>query len=158
MAPFFDKKSRKYAILNYTLKFTLICDKKSGCLENVRSYQLCPPLRRKVATAFFHIRRATRCSTLLLTLVRQELVTPGSTTHGLIKYPFFVLAARCGNPGVPDNGYKDGSVYYYPHILRYGCYAGYTLEGSNTLTCQRDGTWDGTVPTCQGEICFSLII
>ena len=65
---------------------------------------------------------------------------------------FSFSAAICGNPGVPEHGYKDGSSYFYPHVLKFGCFAGYTLDGSDTLTCQRDGLWDGTLPSCHGKV------
>ncbi len=34
-------------------------------------------------------------------------------------------------------------------IATYTCDNGYTLTGGSFRVCQRDGTWDGTAPTCQ---------
>ena len=32
----------------------------------------------------------------------------------------------------------------------YRCDTGYNLVGNNTRTCQADGMWSGSAPTCQG--------
>ncbi|CAH1248684.1 CSMD1 [Branchiostoma lanceolatum] len=38
----------------------------------------------------------------------------------------------------------------------YTCYPGYELAGSSTQTCQADGTWSGTAPTCARKQCAPL--
>ncbi|XP_013391007.1 sushi, von Willebrand factor type A, EGF and pentraxin domain-containing protein 1 [Lingula anatina] len=58
-------------------------------------------------------------------------------------------AAICGNPGSPVNGAKDGTVYYFPHNVTYSCFNGYILRGASKLTCQADGVWSGSAPTCE---------
>ena len=40
------------------------------------------------------------------------------------------------------NGLKVGSV------ATYACFQGYAINGSETQTCQADGTWSGSHPTC----------
>ena len=57
----------------------------------------------------------------------------------------------CDNPGEPDNGAKDGSLYYYPHNITFTCFAGHILHGLDEIQCQSDGTWSGGVPTCSGN-------
>ena len=37
-------------------------------------------------------------------------------------------------------------------VARYSCDTGYTLNGPAERTCQADGRWNGSVPTCEGEI------
>jgi len=35
--------------------------------------------------------------------------------------------------------------------VTYTCNTGYTLNGSSMRTCQADGTWTGSDPTCDSE-------
>ena len=38
-------------------------------------------------------------------------------------------------------------------VARYSCDTGYTLQnGPAERTCQADGQWNGSVPTCEREI------
>jgi len=49
----------------------------------------------------------------------------------------------------PDNGKVDCSD---GGTCTFTCDTGFTLSGSAVRTCQEDGTWSGTQPTCeQGE-------
>ena len=56
-------------------------------------------------------------------------------------------------PDTPSNGGVDNSAgTYFGHVARYSCDAGYTLNGAAERTCQDDGEWNGTEPTCESEI------
>ncbi|XP_078371653.1 sushi, von Willebrand factor type A, EGF and pentraxin domain-containing protein 1-like [Oculina patagonica] len=59
------------------------------------------------------------------------------------------LERSCGNPGVPTNGQKNSSQYQYGYSISFTCDVGYTLQGSQVRTCQTNGQWTGTQPTCQ---------
>ena len=61
-----------------------------------------------------------------------------------------ISASSCGDPGIPKNGAKDGSVYYYPKNVTYSCYTGYTLKGQKSISCQSNGQWSSPKPTCEG--------
>ncbi|XP_019614393.1 PREDICTED: sushi, von Willebrand factor type A, EGF and pentraxin domain-containing protein 1-like [Branchiostoma belcheri] len=50
----------------------------------------------------------------------------------------------------PANGVKESSC---EGDLTFTCDAGYNLVGTSTLTCQADGTWSGTPPTCGAVQC-----
>lgn len=43
-----------------------------------------------------------------------------------------------------------GRSYLYQDIVQYKCYGGLHLIGDATRQCQKDGTWSGEVPSCQG--------
>ena len=65
--------------------------------------------------------------------------------------PFFV-GVSCGLPVIPTNGRVDTSAgTSFGDVARYSCDEGYTLIGQNETTCQADGRWNGSVPTCERE-------
>ena len=56
----------------------------------------------------------------------------------------------CGQPGIPSNGRVDISAgTSFGDVAKYSCDAGYTLNGTSERTCQADGRWNGTEPTCE---------
>ncbi|KAI8485711.1 hypothetical protein Bbelb_365450 [Branchiostoma belcheri] len=55
----------------------------------------------------------------------------------------------------PTNGAVSGSNSY-GDVLSFTCDTGYNLVGSTTLTCQSDGTWSGSSPTCTIVQCRAL--
>ena len=66
----------------------------------------------------------------------------------------FVSAGdSCGQPDSPTNGRVDTSAgTSFGDVARYSCNKGYTLIGLNETTCQADGRWNGSVPTCESKI------
>ncbi|KAJ7352843.1 hypothetical protein OS493_033385 [Desmophyllum pertusum] len=60
----------------------------------------------------------------------------------------YCLERSCGNPGTPENGKKNSSTYQYGNSLKFECNVGYTRQGSEVRTCQTNGIWTGTQPTC----------
>ena len=57
----------------------------------------------------------------------------------------------CGFPDTPKNGQVRSPVStLYTSRVTYLCHTGYTLQGSNTTTCQANGEWSGSVPLCIG--------
>ena len=61
------------------------------------------------------------------------------------------LAGDCGDPGTPANGQRSLSSTTYNSVVTYTCDVGYTLQGSNSRTCQSNGQWSGSVPQCIGK-------
>ncbi|ELU17886.1 hypothetical protein CAPTEDRAFT_190824, partial [Capitella teleta] len=57
-------------------------------------------------------------------------------------------AVSCGDPGPPQNGAKDGSIFYFPHSVVFSCYAGYILQGASEVQCTEGGTWSAPPPAC----------
>ncbi len=65
----------------------------------------------------------------------------------------FSAGVSCDLPGIPSNGRVDTSAgTSLGDVARYSCDKGYTLIGLNETTCQADGQWNGSVPTCESEI------
>ena len=61
---------------------------------------------------------------------------------------------QCHNLLTPANGMmfcSSGRVgmSYEGHICSFTCYTGYELTGSDTRTCQSDGSWSGTDSVCR---------
>ena len=65
----------------------------------------------------------------------------------------------CGFPDSPKNGQLRAFVStLYTGRVTYLCHTGYTLQGSNTTTCQSDGQWSGSVPQCIGTFSRNLFL
>jgi cysteine-rich repeat protein len=62
----------------------------------------------------------------------------------------------CGSLGTPANGSRTGATTTYESTMAFSCDAGYNLAGSASRTCQTDGTWSGTQPTCDARDCGAL--
>ena len=58
------------------------------------------------------------------------------------------LAINCGDPGTPTSGKRNLSSTTYNSVVTYTCDVGYTLQGSNSRTCQSSGQWSGSLPQC----------
>ncbi|XP_078581988.1 E-selectin-like [Branchiostoma floridae x Branchiostoma japonicum] len=58
-------------------------------------------------------------------------------------------AVQCPELTSPTNGDMSGSNVYGGGPITFSCDTGYNLVGSSTLTCQADGTWSGSPPTCE---------
>jgi len=59
--------------------------------------------------------------------------------------------------GAPPTAPADGSVSYtsttFGATATYGCDSGHVLVGASTVTCQADGTWSDSAPTCDPVDC-----
>ena len=60
---------------------------------------------------------------------------------------------------VPD--IQDGRVDFsggttLGSTITYSCNTGYTLTGDANRTCQANRTYDGSEPTCEGEISLTI--
>ena len=65
-------------------------------------------------------------------------------------YDIFLSTAAvdCGDPGTPTNGQRTLSSTTYNSVVTYTCDVGYSLQGSNSRTCQSNGQWSGGAPQC----------
>jgi len=68
---------------------------------------------------------------------------------------FFTVDIRCDDLSTPVNGgittCSSGrvGVGYEGDTCSFTCNTGYELTGSNTRTCQSDGSWNGTETMCR---------
>lgn len=62
--------------------------------------------------------------------------------------PFFDVTAPLQ---VSATGYDEGE------IATYSCEVGFSLVGTATRTCQADGSWSGTAPTCMADPCAGIV-
>ena len=59
---------------------------------------------------------------------------------------------RCGTLTDPVNGQVNTTTGTFGQTASYSCNIGYNLTGDSTRTCQADGNWSGSVPTCQSML------
>ncbi|CAH1252782.1 CSMD3 [Branchiostoma lanceolatum] len=65
--------------------------------------------------------------------------------------------AQCPLLTAPANGaLSPGGQIFHPNTVTVTCDTGYTRNGVSPLTCQADGTWSNTVPTCTPTQCPDL--
>ena len=62
------------------------------------------------------------------------------------------VGVSCDELDSPSNGLLNTSAgTFFGDVARYSCDRGYTLNGPAERTCQADGRWNGSVPTCDSE-------
>ena len=66
------------------------------------------------------------------------------------------VAANCPSLAAPTGGTVSAPMLTYGAIATYACANGYTIAGSASRTCQPDGTWSGSPPTCAVKDCGTL--
>uniref|UniRef100_W5LZP4 Selectin E n=1 Tax=Lepisosteus oculatus TaxID=7918 RepID=W5LZP4_LEPOC len=69
-------------------------------------------------------------------------------------------AVQCGALTKPVHGYINCSGPYgsnsFNSTCQFHCLDGFSLNGSNTITCTSSGNWTGAAPTCQAVQCGAL--
>ena len=72
----------------------------------------------------------------------------------------FLLPLEC--PELPrsiTNGYVNGTGWIQGSLYRFSCIVGYSLVGQETLSCTRDGQWNGSIPAClKGNVINVIMI
>ena len=66
----------------------------------------------------------------------------------------FILLVSCPSLDSPSNGMincslEDDPVPSYEDTCNFTCNTGYELTGSETRTCQSDGSWSGSIAMCR---------
>ena len=63
----------------------------------------------------------------------------------------------CGSLSDPSDGQVNFTATTEGSVANYTCDTGYDLVGDTTRTCQSDGQWSGSEPTCQSKFVINLI-
>ena len=74
---------------------------------------------------------------------------------------FFInyIAVNCGTPSSLSNGLRLYSGTTFGYTVTYTCNTGYLrTAGSSSRTCQSNGQWSGSHPTCtrKSTLCHSI--
>jgi len=68
-----------------------------------------------------------------------------------------LLAQACDELPNPQMGQvTETNGGNYPSSATYSCDEGYDLIGTATRTCDTEGAWDGSAPSCEGIVCGLL--
>lgn len=71
------------------------------------------------------------------------------------KRPRCTRRERCSDPGIPENGFRAGSLFLQGTQVRFSCDDGYEIVGSTALKCEylcrscSTVRWNDTVPACR---------
>ena len=66
---------------------------------------------------------------------------------------YYSLGVSCGSLNAPTNGHVNTTGgTSFEDVAMYSCDEGYMLNGTVVRTCQADGQWNGSEPTCESEI------
>ena len=84
---------------------------------------------------------------------RREEGSRLSLTHALLS--FLSHSGKedieCPILSPPLNGSVEVKNRSVGDVATYSCMSGFVLDGSPTRTCQTNGAWGGTPPTCEGK-------
>ena len=69
-----------------------------------------------------------------------------------------ILPGDCGATHAPANARTSTSGTTVGHTVTYMCNSGYKLMGNSTRTCQSNGQWSGSQPSCARELAVHVTI
>ena len=61
-------------------------------------------------------------------------------------------AIGCEHPGSFPNGAVENNGLLLGNTVRFYCHSGHVMVGPTDATCQADGSWTNSLPTCQGTL------
>ena len=85
-------------------------------------------------------------------LVFDQICVSTSATNNYTLYVhvlfYAYLVISCGDPGVPRNGRRQLLSSTVGSRVVFDCNDGYKLDGNRERTCQSNGQWSGSLPSC----------
>ena len=78
--------------------------------------------------------------------------------YSLYHLIFCYIVVRCSSPYAPSNVKRTYRGRNYNDTVNFHCKTGYLLRGSSSRTCQANGQWSGTQPTCVSKWWHTLCV
>ena len=75
-----------------------------------------------------------------------------------MSFVLFFLVVDCGDPGTPNNGYRQGNYFKFNSTINFSCKEKHHLEGARHVTCQANGKWTAPAPECLGRLSGRIIL
>ena len=88
------------------------------------------------------------------TILRTADVTDDTRYSDSLHFVFLAFRKLCPKLEAPDNGAVKQSGVYPGDGAYYKCGKGFELVGDEHRTCQKDGTFSGSAPICQRNLCY----
>ena len=85
-------------------------------------------------------------------LAQGFFTTKKPTSNRIIPYIYTVVDCGNGTLNDPTDGQVSFTTTTFGSTATYSCNTGYNLQGVATRTCQADGTWSDSEPTCQSKL------
>ena len=63
-------------------------------------------------------------------------------------YYYNRISVNCGSLTAPDSGTVTEVTNGVVTTVAVTCVSGYQINGTSTLTCLSNGTWDAVLPSC----------
>ena len=104
------------------------------------SYNYIQLKNTKYSVKFLHTKTVLQCSVANWTSISES---------ALVFIP--PLVVDCGNLTSPSNGTIFFPSTIFQSVASYMCDPGHSLVGESSRTCDGNGMWSGTAPTCEGQ-------
>ncbi|MBN3306145.1 SVEP1 protein, partial [Amia calva] len=145
--------------------FVLIGEMHSSCLANGSWSHTAPVCRPAICTrppdipngevlgsVFGYKNEVTyRCREGYTLQGKSKLVCQGTGVWD--SQPPRCIVTTCDPPDDISHGFLNGSSFNFGDSVEYICFPGYEVSGNPILQCSANGSWVGTVPSCQPCVC-----
>ena len=64
----------------------------------------------------------------------------------------------CGDPGRPINGNTSAVTFTIGSVVNHTCNEGFVLNGTSQRECLTNGSWSGSLPTCDSKTTTTTIV